>query len=834
MADRSITVHLKAEIGDYITKIGLAADKTKDLRSAVDKLNDVLVPLDKTADNAGDELHQLARKADEAGDQMKETAGDAGLLTTALKATDAAAGNETKTKEKSIVASAVFRQMFKAQTDEMWAGKKVVDESEKSLGRLSDTTKTSILNSKTFMKMFGDQVDTMQAATKKSILDSKTFVKMFGDQVDAMHAAQKATVELGDSWKKSAGDVNFLKISIEATEQRIRSLTEEFKRTGNMDLLSDLRQHRTNLSALKTLIPEDSEEPGRGFWGSVFHWSSRGLRALGGAVSNSPFLATAIGAAIVIGAPLIGAALSTAILGATGLGALAGGIALVAKDPMVAQSFIGLGQTVLEHLKGMASVFIEPLARAADTLLNAFIEIEPAVERIFTLLAPTIDQLAHGFSGFLVNLTHSLLPAFQKGIVPILNVLAERLPMLGKEIGVFFTTISHDEEIRAFKVLLDVIGGAIVVLGHAIDFLSVAFDGYVRAIGAALEWTSSLLHMMDQLVPDGPSGLSRNPLSWLKLLGPNPFTMMGIDKLSSGMNDYMKTLDSAGEASFSFAGSTEAAAFAAGRLARSAEDAKQSVESLFGSMMSADQANIKFNEGLLNMTNELHGGRDAINMNSVAGLHNRDVMIGMVDQAEKIREKMISEGQSVSYANDVFNQHVAQLRASAKAAGLTDAQIDDLIGKYIRLINLPNITKNIDVNITQRFKTTGERIAGAANLIFGSVLEAGGYVEHAEVGLLRHANIYAAGSRPMYAFAEPKTGGEGFVPRYGDYRRSTAIIDQEAKWYGGRFMPGGGGGSGGSARVVIDIRGGSNELTRWLRDTISIEGGGDVQVALGS
>ncbi|MEU5157294.1 phage tail tape measure protein [Glycomyces sp. NPDC021274] len=59
----------------------------------------------------------------------------------------------------------------------------------------------------------------------------------------------------------------------------------------------------------------------------------------------------------------------------------------------------------------------------------------------------------------------------------------------------------------------------------------------------------------------------------------------------------------------------------------------------------------------------------------------------------------------------------------------------------------------------------------------------GGVTVHAQRGLL-NAGIYSAQNPARYAFAEPATGGEAFIPRRGNRARSLAILDVAASWYG--------------------------------------------------
>jgi hypothetical protein len=78
------------------------------------------------------------------------------------------------------------------------------------------------------------------------------------------------------------------------------------------------------------------------------------------------------------------------------------------------------------------------------------------------------------------------------------------------------------------------------------------------------------------------------------------------------------------------------------------------------------------------------------------------------------------------------------------------------------------------------------------------------------------------------------------VPKNGNYQRSTSLIDQEARWYGGRFVAGGMGGGGSVVTVPITINAGmgadgyalGRQIAETLRPYINSKGG-NVQVALG-
>ena len=65
-----------------------------------------------------------------------------------------------------------------------------------------------------------------------------------------------------------------------------------------------------------------------------------------------------------------------------------------------------------------------------------------------------------------------------------------------------------------------------------------------------------------------------------------------------------------------------------------------------------------------------------------------------------------------------------------------------------------------------------------------------GGIESRADGGLREAKIAPAGA-PLYQWAERETGGEAFIPRFGDMARSLSILEQAAAWYGQEVVPAG-------------------------------------------
>ena len=149
----------------------------------------------------------------------------------------------------------------------------------------------------------------------------------------------------------------------------------------------------------------------------------------------------------------------------------------------------------------------------------------------------------------------------------------------------------------------------------------------------------------------------------------------------------------------------------------------------------------------------------------------------------------------------------------------------------------------------------------------GVYINRDGGLYQAQRGLLRRAQIFAPASPARFAFAEPETGGEAFIPRRGNRARSLAIADIAAQWHGGRVVPNQPTGAGtfssgirlparsdrpsqlseaqrftgGKLNLNVVVRNETSgatdqlmgEIVRGIRTTVRLEGGGSVQAALG-
>lgn len=248
-------------------------------------------------------------------------------------------------------------------------------------------------------------------------------------------------------------------------------------------------------------------------------------KSISGAIAAVPPMGHALAAVLGAGlaaslAPILGAALSSAVLLAAGGGALAIGIKAAMDSPKVKKAFESLAKKRAKLLDDFGKPFEKPLVRAAGTFKKTIDEIRPYVERIGKTIAPVIDKLAPAFSEFLKK----AMPGIEKAVrasVPLFETLAEKLPKIGEAVSLFFEKIAQGGPgaNEFFGDFLDLVAALIVGLGAVIGKLASWYiDLKAKLASAKILWAEfkvSAINAMGQLL-DG----AVKALSWIPGIGP--------------------------------------------------------------------------------------------------------------------------------------------------------------------------------------------------------------------------------------------------------------------------------------------------------------------------
>jgi hypothetical protein len=336
---------------------------------------------------------------------------------------------------------------------------------------------------------------------------------------------------------------------------------------------------------------------------------------------------------------------------------------------------------------------------------------------------------------------------------------------------------------------------------------------------------------------------------------------VSVEELRAMLPQYAAAIELAGGATAQLASAKARAAMNAAILndglrgaVREAGSLRLAFDRLHGGLIGFDEAAIEAEVAVDRLSESLKRNGKSLDIDTKAGQENKraiiDGTLAAIDAAQaKYNQTIATQGEEAALraANGEYQKYIGKLRDAMINAGMKKQAVDALLSAYASmppLVVAAVTTPGLDAALTKTQRLIELRrqlgsFAAAANYNSGAAYTTGrrwgGVTEHARDGLLRQAGVYTPQYPARYAFAEPATKGEAFIPKSGDYGRSMSILSQAAGWYGASVMPGGS--SGGSQTIIhehrhtITVTG--REMLSGFRREIQLSGG-DVQLFLGS
>jgi hypothetical protein len=586
---------------------------------------------------------------------------------------------------------------------------------------------------------------------------------------------------------------------------------------------ADIRRLTKGKGILEDLLPD----PGP----AVQSWASKLASNLQTSIKDalsSNILGTAGAVVGVALGPSIGAGIATAVTGTVGLGGVIGGLALAAKNPAVKAQAHHIGSTFMAGITEQAETsFAGPMQNVLGKL-SAFASASvPKIGRIFANTAPSVGLLADNLSRAGTALLDSFVYASAKS-GPALAALGKLTQGVAEDVGKFIQTMA-DHSAQGVSAIDDLSGA----LHHLVETASGVVsglaslkgvqDGIDKWVDDKRSWLEDHTHFLD-LTADG----YKRGSAAAKLY------RQGVIGAAGSVNDYNHYLAAQAAGTGKAAGAMNAAARAArgerGAMSELADELRAQSDPAFA-LIKAQNDLKKAQQGAAKATQQ-HGANS---------WQAREATRKLAQAAIEL------QGRVGALGNSFTGKLSPAMLNTLRAAGLTKAQIaavgrefmdakrkgDSFARKYAAAIALMGVGKSIaDVNRLQakifglrgKIVTIGTRVVGE-KVRGGTIPFAkGGIVTHADTGALRDASLFTSvSSGARYAFAEPSTGGEAFIPKRGDMARSRAIWEYVGRnWLGARS--GGGGGRGGGGRLVIDVTGADAEMKRLIRKMIRTEG----------
>lgn len=284
---------------------------------------------------------------------------------------------------------------------------------------------------------------------------------------------------------------------------------------------------------------------------------------------------------------------------------------------------------------------------------------------------------------------------------------------------------------------------------------------------------------------------------------------VSVNELKNVLPGYFSALDSATAAASPLAQHQQKAADTAQTLASAWETAVSEGESLVdvfnqlnGAAIGWAEAEIDVESAGRKMQAALDASNGSLSVQTEEGSAAKQSILDFAKATADATQAKYEETGSVEEANAVYNHYRDQLVATLTQMTGNKKKAEELADKYL------SMPKNITTTAKFNSSTADEGIKGFIKKIRGldgkvitvytkltplgdyhpgagtATRRWGGITERAQDGLLREAAVYSPMGPARYAFAEPATGGEAFIPRFGDRDRSLGILDKAASWYG--------------------------------------------------
>lgn len=655
--------------------------------------------------------------------------------------------------------------------------------------------------------------------------------------------------QAGAAFEKTTADASRLDRQIDELERSIDSLSQEIMRTGNLELFGDLDKMQTRLRKALNVrdlfsaqdVAAAGASVGVTFGTSMATTTGKTLATAG------PIIAPAVAALVAGAAPVLGAGLSAAVVGgAAGLGVV-GGFVLAARDPAVKAAADRMGATVLGVLTTSASSFRGPVLASISFMEGEFSRLEGRFTNIFRNSSNYVAPLLGGVAAAFDDVTAGIDVMVSKA-GPAVAVISRGIAGLGDAAGDFLVTMADDAETNARA--LDLMFGSIefgvrqiTLMTNVLTEVHSWTEGWSSVLFGAVPLLEAYRAKTGEvadatLATTAAAGLATTAYSYsARALG-------DVDARSQATADAMTAL------AVQQAVLSESMSIGIER----ARGLSNAFDILNGAALGARQAESDYQAAIDNVTTSITRNGRTLDLHTEKGRANdqavRDLIGTIRNKAQASYDEMAATGDAAgaqAAASRVYESGRAQLvrnltqilgnaaaankladsifhipkawsstittpgaADSRKRAADVDQGVRHIPRHWSTSISAPgasaaaaqvnNLRRAIEslpsrrvTVVEQQYVTVrtdkGGKLAGANRW--------GGLYEHAADGLLRDAAIYSPMGPARYAFAEPATGGEAFIPKFGDWARSMDILDRAAGWYGARVVAGNAGSSGG-------------------------------------
>lgn len=475
----------------------------------------------------------------------------------------------------------------------------------------------------------------------------------------------RAVDDVGDELKDTAKDASVLDKELDRLQRSVNDLNREALRTGDKGILKQIKEAKRELAPLQAVRREldkiaAAEEKARKDQEAA--WLKRmttpqGGRGLGFGL-NLPVSPTTLAIGGIAGTALslpIGAAAGGALIGGAGLAGVGLGVAgAAANNPAIGRSATAALQEESQRWQRASRAFEEPTLRAIARIKDAVDDVP--LEEILENAAEFVEPLAAGLAGF----TRAVGEGFGELVEdagPIIEVLSDELPVLGKSFKSMFEEIGEGSEggAEALEDILHITERMIIGAGKVIHFLEDAYGAGVK--------------LRQSLPGDVWNDDEAKVVGFGKAIGGAAGEM---DRLGDETGDTVDEL----------------------------KNYKDAIDKAFGATANLVDSNVDYQQSLDDLTAKLRENKGAWDIGTQAGRDHIAATRDAIESAYDVRQAMIDSGRSVADADAWFRKSVDSILKQAAAAGASAQVIGTLTERWLNLLSLP-ATKVLNVRVVE-------------------------------------------------------------------------------------------------------------------------------------
>ena len=374
-------------------------------------------------------------------------------------------------------------------------------------------------------------------------------------------------------------------------------------------------------------------------------------------------LITGLALVITAAAPAIASAFSALFTTALGLAGIGAGVALaITQSPEIQSAGKKLGETLLNGLQSAATPFVTPVLQSIAIIERRFEHLQPVIEQAFGSLAPHLTTLTQGFVDFASNLMPGVIDAFAAA-GPAIDEFASQFAQTGKVLSEAFSMLSDDSEtlVEGIRLVFFVLNTAITGTVGLINVLSEAWQFWVNSMDEASQKMSIF------------SPLAQGMHAILK-------------NIQGDTTSLTPTTDAYGDALIKQGEGANYAAVQGNALV-------ETLREIWSVQLQVSNSAIAFEEAIDGVTESFKENKKSIDINTEAGRENVSQVNQSIEAAIREHEAQIAAGAGIEEANKAYANRISRLRETLRQAGLTERQIDSLIGAYEEVP--PNLTTKV-------------------------------------------------------------------------------------------------------------------------------------------